>query len=109
MHLIQVCILNAFVLFTKDHPNEKKTYLRYVEDVVSAMVLQNIQKDQQRDKNLIRLTNRQFISEIPSTENRPRPTKRCRICYNKDVRKESGFFARNVHQNQVCVYILKLG
>ena len=40
------------------------------------------------DEHVLRLTGRHFLEEIPSTEKKQRPQKRCRVCYKRGQRKD---------------------
>ena len=44
-----------------------------------------------KEEGILRLFGKHFIDEIPATDKKKFPPKRCRVCYKKKLRKEARF------------------
>lgn len=100
-HIFQVAALNAFILYSIDHNDERppKSYLQFLEGMITEFVFENrvtaieAVRREPTNETQIRLTGRHYVKNIPSTENKQYPMKRCRVCYHKGIkRKETRFY-----------------
>ena len=90
-HLIQLAILNSFLLYQKS--GGKRSFLQFQHDLVGEMVFgeEEINGVSMREENIVRLTERHFMEPIPPTEHKEKPQKRCRVCFKKGKRKDSRY------------------
>ena len=94
IHLLQVSLLNAFLLHKKD--GHTKDFLSFQGDVVFSLLATGLAVPQQalqgrvQDEDFVRLSGRHFPSRVPDNENQERRTvKRCRVCSSQRVRRVS--------------------
>ena len=76
-------------------------------DVISVLLFgtENDQPDIPREENVVRLTERHFLEQIPPTANKRKAQKRCRVCYKKDIRKETCYYCPSCpSQPGLCYY-----
>lgn len=80
-HFLQLAMLNSFLVYKKDHG--QKRFLEFQHDVISVLLFgtENDQPDIPREENVVRLTERHFLEQIPPTANKRKAQKRCRVCY----------------------------
>lgn len=93
IHLIQVSMLNAFVIF-KSAQGGERTYLQFQHDVLKALLSRGQPNEVQDevDDESVRRVERHFIIHIPPTPKKQNPTKRCRVCHARGIRRESRFY-----------------
>ena len=92
-HLLQISMLNAFILRNKTE-GPTMPFLKFQQKVVASLIFAEVPcetMDIPPQENIMRLTERHFIAKVPSTENKKKAQFRCRVCrarYNKrrDVR-----------------------
>ncbi|XP_064649987.1 piggyBac transposable element-derived protein 4-like [Lineus longissimus] len=97
VYLLQLAMVNAHVLYCKQV--KKVPFLNFVHDVVGGLLfngglLKNIDAAADADplaENIIRLTGRHFIEEIPQTGRKARPQKRCRVCTKAGHRRDGRY------------------
>ena len=65
VHLLQVAMVNAFILYKKSHSRAR--FLRFQKDVISSLVFEVAQPDTTKSEELARLTERHFLSHTPET------------------------------------------
>ncbi|KAK3757441.1 hypothetical protein RRG08_038796 [Elysia crispata] len=90
IHLIQISILNGWTLYK--HKGGKFDFYKFSRNVVAKLVFRDAIISTPENENLSRLTGRHFIFEIPPTEKKLRPQKRCRVCYQRKVRRDIRFY-----------------
>ena len=80
-HFLQLAMLNSFLVYKKDRG--QKRFLEFQHDVISVLLFgtENDQPDIPREENVVRLTERHFLEQIPPTANKRKAQKRCRVCY----------------------------
>jgi len=89
VHLLQVAMVNAFILYKKSHSRAR--FLRFQKDVISSLVFKVAQPDTTKSEEMARLTERHFLSHTPETAKGLKKnylTRRCRVCHKKGMRKE---------------------
>nr|CAH7723798.1 unnamed protein product [Callosobruchus chinensis] len=94
-HLLNITILNTYILYKQS--GGKKTRLNFTIELAEELIkkyAQPLDQQSRRSKahNVSRFIDRHFPSIIPPTPNKEKPTKRCHICYEKKVRKESRYW-----------------
>ena len=78
VHLLQVAMVNAFILYQKSHSTAR--FLRFQRDVISNLVFDVAQPDTKKSEELAHLTERHFLSHTPDTAKGPKKnylTRRC--------------------------------
>ena len=77
-HFLQLAMLNSFLVYKKDCG--RKRFLEFQHDVISVLLFgtENDQPDIPREENVVRLTERHFLEQIPPTANKRKAQKRCR-------------------------------
>ncbi|KAK3732990.1 hypothetical protein RRG08_002596 [Elysia crispata] len=87
VHLIQLTVLNAWNLHR--YSGGKLAVIGFLRQVVGNLVFHqgNFIAEPSMNENLLRLTGRHFIEQIPATA-KERPQKRCRVCSKKGVRRD---------------------
>ena len=93
LHFLQLAMLNGFLLFKKD--GGRKRFLEFQHDVISVLVFgqdNGAHHDIPREENVVRLTERHFVEQIPPTEGKQKAQKRCKVCYKKNIRKETRYY-----------------
>ena len=81
IHFLQLAMLNSFLLFKKD--GGRKRFLEFQLDVISVLVFDQdngAHHDIPREENVVRLTERHFVEQIPPTEGKQKAQKRCKVC-----------------------------
>lgn len=81
IHFLQLAILNSFLLFKKD--GGRKHFLEFQHDVISVLVFgqdNEAHRDIPREENVVRLTERHFVEQIPPTDSKQKAQKRCKVC-----------------------------
>lgn len=69
IHFLQLAMLNSFLLFKKD--GGRKHFLEFQHDVISVLVFgqdNEAHHDIPREENVVRLTERHFVEQIPPTD-----------------------------------------
>jgi len=85
----QLCFETNFVLLNCKSHLPVVYFLQVVGGLIfTEGILRNQSFDETPDEHVQRLTGRHFIEEIPSTEKKAKPQKRCRVCYKKGLRKD---------------------
>ena len=81
IHFLQLAMLNSFLLFKKD--GGRKRFVEFQHDVISVLVFgqdNEAHHDIPREENVVRLTERHFVEQIPPTDSKQKAQKRCRVC-----------------------------
>ena len=80
VHYMQIAMFNAYIVSKTDE--QDGDFLAFQRKVLSRLIFcgNNI-PHMNRGENLIRLTERHFLSVIPPTVNKPKASKRCHVCY----------------------------
>lgn len=94
-HLLNITIVNAYILYTQS--GGKKSRLNFTIELAEGLIQKYAAPmDQQvrrsKGPNVSRFIERHFPAIIPPTPNKEKPTKRCHICHEKKVRKESRYW-----------------
>ncbi|KAK2562670.1 PiggyBac transposable element-derived protein 4 [Acropora cervicornis] len=103
MHLIQLSLLNSFLLYKKD--GGRKPLLDFQRSVIASLLFTENTPEIPREEAIARLTERHFIAPIPPTEKKDKPKKRCKICTKQKIRKESRYHCPTCPSNPgLCYY-----
>ena len=103
MHLIQLSLLNSFLLYKKD--GARKPLMDFQRSIIASLLFEDNTPEIPREEAIARLTERHFIAPIPSTEKKEKPQKRCRICTKRKIRKESRYHCPTCPSNPgLCYY-----
>ena len=89
VHLIQVALLNAFILKKKTDVN--LTFERFQHDVIADLIFSDGDEDcsnEAKQETLARLTGRHFPELLVPTETWTKPQARCRVCSKKQIRRD---------------------
>jgi len=88
IHLLHICMMNAWVLYNKRGGTKK--FLQFQQLVIAQMIFtEGDSDDVPVVESLARLTQKHFPDKIPSTQNKARAQKRCRVCWARGrVRRE---------------------
>ena len=92
-HFLQLTMLNSFLLFKID--GGRKRLLEFQHDVIAVLLFgrdNDNHLDIPRQENIVRLTERHFLDQIPPTAGKRKAQKRCRVCYKKNIRKETCYY-----------------
>jgi len=90
VHLLHVCMLNAWVLYNKS--GGKKKFPKFQQLVIAQMLFTD-DGDSTDDvpvvESLARLTQKHFLDTIPATEKKSKAQKRWRVCWSRErVRRD---------------------
>jgi len=91
IHLFQVLVRNSWIVL-KSTTGGRMDFLSYQEKVIEILVLQSgeIRRSRNTDpQNSV--TDSHSLKRLSPTPNKPRPAKRCRVCYKEGKRKETVF------------------
>ena len=104
IHFMQLAMLNSFIVYQKD--GHRKPFLGFQREVIAALLFENgADIEIPREENIIRLTERHFVSPVPETASKRKPQKRCKVCYKKGIRKDSRYNCQNCPSNPgLCYY-----
>ncbi|KAM4723160.1 piggyBac transposable element-derived protein 4-like [Rhinophrynus dorsalis] len=93
VHLLQLSMLNAFVVYRQSAPANPLSFLKFQQAVITSLLSQ-IEDDAviETVENVDRLTGRHFADILPPTEKKNNPCKRCRVCSRKGQRKETRYY-----------------
>ena len=101
LYLLDVTICNSLVIWNCLHPN-RKNFREIKEDIISGL-LEKYYKPKRKFYNKgkkfyvnpLRFNSRCFPKKIPPTTKKCHPTKRCALCKQNGVRKETIYFCQN--------------
>jgi len=97
-HFLEEAIYNAFIIFKNFKGNI--TYCNFKTDIIRDM----LSYDQPPKQSTPAKCGRHFPERIPSTQKKGKPTKRCIVCYKKNIRKESSYQCGNCVNNPgLCI------
>lgn len=107
IHLLQIALLNSFLLFKKTNINSHLDFLLFQCQVISDLLY----TDQPAPdpalpmlEDVSRLKERHFPRKVPSTGGRHTTTRRCRVCSKQGDRKETTFLCEQCpSQPPLCV------
>jgi hypothetical protein len=118
-YLLQCAVFNSYIVFTKSNPNSHKSFLDYLVDVsenlihtrdVSTPSSSSSSSDESQDSSRTptptppkrapksdppgrldgEFKNHKLV-HIPHTKKDETPTRRCRVCIQKNIKKETRF------------------
>ena len=118
-YLLQCALFNSYVVFTKSNPNSHKSFLDYLVDVSENLIhtredvstpSSSSSSDESQDSSRTptptpprlapkcdppgrldgKLKNHKLV-HIPPTKKDKTPTRRCRVCIRKNIKKETRF------------------
>ena len=99
---LDISVYNSFILWKKMNPDKQSVdHLRYRKSLIEKIIVfhafcgQNQSTGPYPDTtkaNLIRLTERHFISQLPSTNNKARAQRKCIRCTKLGFRKSTRFW-----------------
>jgi len=99
---IDICIYNSYILWKKINPARKEDHLLFRKAVVEEIIMfpafpnsNNYATDlnpNPANANLIRLVERHFIAQVPSTTGKARAQRRCVRCWKRGVRRDTRFW-----------------
>lgn len=93
---LQLALLKCFLDFKKN--GGQKHFLQFQRDVIAVLVFGRDNDNHfhiPREENVVRLTERHFVDQIPPTAGKRkqrRGEKRCRDCYKKNIKKKSCYY-----------------
>ena len=79
VHLFQLALLNAHILYQKSSPLNSKSFLDFTHDVIFNFILHD-RSNRLPSAFEVRLTGRHFIQILPHCDKKRRQ-KRCRVCH----------------------------
>ena len=116
-YLLQCCLFNSYVTFSKNNPNSHKSFLDFMSDITENLIhtsdavsslssssdeLQgssrtptptspkHAPKNDNRGRLDGKLKNHKLV-HIPPTKNYKTPKRKCRLCVRKNIKKETIF------------------
>lgn len=97
-HFLDITILNSYKIYTR--LGGKKSRLNfncYLGEIIVEKYAEKKETPERRSKRPkpSRLLERHFPDFLPPTENKEKPTRRCVICYEKGIRKESRYWCED--------------
>ena len=103
MHLIQLSLLNSFLLYKKD--DARKPLLDFQQSVIASLLFTKNTPEIPREEAIVCLTERHVIAPIPPTEKKDKPQKRCEICTKQKIQKQARHHHANCPRNPgLCYY-----
>ena len=93
VHLLQVSLLNSFLVFKKDQ-GSSKDFVTFQCDVISDLLFADSPAPAPqlpRTEDVARLTERHFLSHVPQTGGKRTTTRKCKVCTKSGTRKETAF------------------
>ena len=105
-HLMDMAALNSFILYKKNRG--EKSRLCFMLALIDRIIEINHMGPNQSSgrpslgNNPLRLTARHFPQELPPTEKKQHPSRRCIVCYSHKKRKETRFWCRDC-EKPLCV------
>lgn len=92
VYLMQLAMFNSYIIFSKS-TQSSLTYLRFQEDVITALVYPHGQPTQLiRSDAVARLHERHFPDILPPTQTGRKPQKRCRVCTSRGIRRDTRYY-----------------
>ncbi|XP_023213010.1 piggyBac transposable element-derived protein 4-like [Centruroides sculpturatus] len=90
LHLVEITVFNSYIIYTKYGAKTRR--LNFMLNLVSNLIKKcaqssNLERYKHSKTDLIRLSERHFITYNPSTANFVRPYRRCFVCSRKKKRK----------------------
>jgi len=117
-YLLQCCLFNSYVTFSKNNPNSRKSFLDFMSDIAENLIRtsdavsspsSSSDESQGSSRTLTptppkripknyppgrldgKLKHHQLI-HIPPTKYDKMPTQKCRVCVRNNIKKETRFF-----------------
>lgn len=98
LHLLNITIFNCLVIWNSCH-EDRKTFREIKEDIISGLLEKYFtpaehfhrQTKRSEKKFPLRIKSRCFPKKIPPTTKRCHPTKRCVLCKENNLRKETSY------------------
>ncbi|XP_030747681.1 piggyBac transposable element-derived protein 4-like [Sitophilus oryzae] len=98
LHILELYIHNTYLLFRKSTGSKIKS-LKFREMFVSTLL-----GDKMPTYNRVQRGDFHYLEAIPPTEKKQRPTRACRVCTSKKVRRETRYFCPACDENPaLCV------
>ena len=109
---VDAAVYNSYVIYKKLNPDEHHIdHLSYRMKLIEELVMFHLSGSAPHqtgrniagpDQNLLRLVERHFISQLPSTAGKQRAQRRCVRCHKLGVRRDTRFWC-NVCQVSLCL------
>lgn len=92
-HLFHMAMFNSFVCYQKSPENQPITYLKYIENIVTALIYQQGPAPGSiRSDSVSRLHEQHFPYTIPPAESGRRRQKKCRVCSSRGARRDTSYY-----------------
>lgn len=102
VHLLEITIFNSLVIWNSYHGN-KKTFREIKENIISGLLEKyfipsenlHLKTDGSPKKFPLCIKSRCFPKKIPSMRKKCHPTKRCVLCRENKIRKQTSYFCND--------------
>ena len=100
---VETTVYNSFILYRKLNPNTTTTHLLFRQNLIEKFVQFHLfgSRNSQTgpnatgvNNNPLRLIERHFISNLPSTQNKARAQRKCVRCTKLGIRRDTRFWCR---------------
>lgn len=93
---LQLALLNAYVIYKSSNRDPRLSFLDFTRSVITSLLFENqceeaAASSDNKQENLMRLTERHFPEKIAATGKKSIPQKRCKVCHSKNIRRESRY------------------
>ncbi|KAM4808018.1 piggyBac transposable element-derived protein 4 [Rhinophrynus dorsalis] len=93
VHLMQLSMLNAFLVYNQTSSGKRLSFLKFQESVITSLLSETEGEPaddcDEQIENVARLACRHFPDLLPPTARKERPCKRCRVCFRNGRRRET--------------------
>lgn len=99
LHLLQVALLNAYLLYSKTPGVKKLDFFSFQQKVISSLLFDDGRMNVPtttdiQHEDLARLKERHFPRKIPQTGKSHSTSRKCKVCREKGVRKETCYMCQ---------------
>ncbi|KAJ1143324.1 hypothetical protein NDU88_009634 [Pleurodeles waltl] len=94
LHLFHLATFNAFIVYKDCSPESRMTFVKFQESVIESLIVVEPARVPRVEvvEDVARLKDRHFPDHIPPIPKKDMPTKKCRVCARRLIRRESRMY-----------------
>ncbi|RDD38531.1 PiggyBac transposable element-derived protein 4 [Trichoplax sp. H2] len=88
LFLLQISLLNAFIIYRKDQPKSRKSFLEFQHDVLSDYLFGDLEPQLAKRDTVIRLSGKHYLVKFERRSKSKKPYPLCQVCLKKKITLE---------------------